>query len=104
MAHAHIRVVPGAIDATFIALFNRELEALSSQARVELPDTALAQGMIELQDDEGRLICFIPADTSPKMAAITYRISSQAFTRGVRAGEAAAWDKLRYLIGAAAAA
>lgn len=88
---------------TFIARFNRDLDALSSHARVALPNTNLAEGMIELQDDEGCLIAFIPADTSPRMAAIAYRLFGQAFTRGVRAGEEAAWAKLRHLIGAVGA-
>ncbi|MBV1686422.1 hypothetical protein KRR38_01720 [Novosphingobium sp. G106] len=59
--------------------------------------------MIELQDDEGCLVGFIPADTAPRMAAIAYRLYGQAFNRGVRAGEEAAWAKLRHLVGAAAA-
>ncbi|WP_263626345.1 hypothetical protein [Novosphingobium percolationis] len=35
--------------------------------------------------------------------AIAYRLYGQGLNHGVRAGEAAAWAKLRYLIGAAAA-
>ena len=37
------------------------------------------------------------------MAAIAFRLYARGLNRGVRAGEDAAWAKLRYLIGAAAA-
>lgn len=93
--------VVGSLDEMFITKFNRDLDALSSSARVALPNTNLAEDMIELQDDEGNLVGFIPSGTSPRMAAIAYRLYGQAFKRGVRAGEDAAWAKLRHLIGAA---
>lgn len=84
--------------------FNLDLAELSSSARVALPKDQAHQHMLELQDDEGNFLCFIPADTAPEMAAIAYRLHGQAFNRGVRAGEEAAWAKLRHLIGAVSVA
>lgn len=94
---------PRSLDALFIAAFNKILHEIDSMARVALPAPGEARDMIELQDDEGLVLALIPADTSPQLAAIAYRLYGQALNRGVRAGEDAAWAKLRHLIGAAAA-
>jgi len=59
--------------------------------------------MLELQDDEGTFLDFIPASSNPQMAAIAYRLYGRGLNLGVRAGEDAAWAKLRHLIGAASA-
>lgn len=91
------------IGELFVEHFNLDLAELNSAARVALPRDARQTDMLELQDDEGNFLDFIPADTSPQMAAIAYRLHGQGLNHGVRAGEAAAWAKLRHLIGAAAA-
>lgn len=93
---------PDPIDTLFLESFNLDLSALSSAARVARPSTG-QDNVLELQDDEGNFLCFIPADSSPEMAAIAYRLYGQGLNRGTRAGEEAAWAKLRHLIGAAAA-
>lgn len=90
------------IGAMFVEHFNLDLAALSSAARVALPATG-QDNVLELQDDEGNFLSFIPADSSPEMAAVAYRLYAQGLGRGIRAGEDAAWAKLRHLIGAAAA-
>lgn len=87
--------------ALFVESFNLDLVALSSGARVKLSTEGSRDGQLELRDDEGNFICLIPSDTRPEMAAIAYRLYGQGLNRGVRAGEEAAWAKLRYLIGAA---
>ncbi|WP_404478678.1 hypothetical protein [Novosphingobium sp. BL-52-GroH] len=85
----------------FIEAFNRDLEGLDSSARVAAPQERDDLAMLELLDDEGLVLALIPSSTSPVMAAIAFALYSQAFTRGVEAGERAAWAKLRSLIGAA---
>ncbi len=92
------------LTALFIASFNTDLTALNSAAQVAAPRPGMPADMVELLDDEGNFLDFIPASTEPRMAAIAYRLYGRALNRGIRAGEDAAWAKLRYLIGAAAAA
>ncbi len=92
------------ISALFVESFNLDLVALSPAARVKLSTEGGRDDQLELQDDEGSFICLIPSDTKPEMAAIAYRLYGQGLNRGARAGEEAAWAKLRYLIGAAAIA
>lgn len=91
------------ITAMFIESYNADLAALGSAARVALPSNALHDDMLELQDDEGTFLDLIPASAEPQMAAIAYRLYGRGLNLGVRAGEDAAWAKLRHLIGAAAA-
>ncbi len=91
------------ITAMFIESYNADLAALGSAARVALPSNGLQEDMLELQDDEGTFLDSIPASAEPQMAAIAYRLYGRALNLGVRAGEDAAWAKLRHLIGAAAA-
>lgn len=92
---------PDPIGALFVESFNLDLAALHSAARVALPSSGNHPDMLELQDDEGIFLSFVPADASPEMVAIAYRLFGQGLNHGVRAGEAAAWAKLRHLIGAA---
>jgi hypothetical protein len=79
------------ITALFIESYNADLAALRCAARV-----AAAK-----PPHEGSIELFVPADTSPQMAAIAYRLYGRGLNAGARAGEAAAWGKLRRLIGAA---
>lgn len=89
------------LSQIFIDSFNADLANLGSSACVALPPPQHSD-VIELQDDEGNFLDFIPASASPEMAAIAYRMYGRGLNLGVRAGEAAAWAKLRHLIGAAA--
>jgi hypothetical protein len=91
------------ISALFIASFNADLERLNSAARVALPQDNVRPDMIEMRDDEGALLDFIPASTAPEMVAIAYRLYGRALNHGISAGEQMAWAKLRFLIGAATA-
>lgn len=91
------------ITAMFIESYNADLAARGSNARVAVPSSGPQDDTLELQDDEGTLIAFIPASAEPQMAAIAYRLYGRGLNLGVRAGEDAAWAKLRHLIGAAAA-
>lgn len=91
------------IKALFVEHFNLDLATLSSSARVAMPADDHLTDKLELQDDEGTFLALIPMDTSAEMAAIAYRLYGHALNRGVRLGEEAAWAKLRFLIGAAAA-
>ncbi|PNQ04055.1 hypothetical protein A8G00_09140 [Sphingobium sp. SA916] len=59
--------------------------------------------MLALIDDEGRFITELPLTVSSEMVALAYSLYGRGVTFGVRAGEDAAWAKLRFLIGAAAA-
>jgi hypothetical protein len=92
------------IGAAFVDAFNLDLATLSSTARVALATDGPGNDRLELQDDEGLVLALIPTDASPEMAAIAFRLHGQGLNRGVRAGEEAAWAKLRYLIGATAVA
>ena len=94
---------PDPIGALFVESFNLDLSELLSPARVALPSEGNHPDTLELCDDEGNFLCFVPADASPEMVAIAHRLYGQGLDLGVRAGEAAAWAKLRHLIGAAAA-
>lgn len=94
---------PDPIRALFVETFNLELSDLHSAARVALPPGDDPPDTLELRDDEGNFLTFVPTDASPDMVAIAYRLYAQGLNFGVRAGEAAAWAKLRHLIGAAAA-
>lgn len=89
------------LSELFIDSFNADLENLGSAARVALPPPHHGD-VLEFRDDEGNFLEFIPASASPEMTAIAYRMYGRALNRGVRAGEDAAWAKLRHLIGAAA--
>jgi hypothetical protein len=91
------------ITALFIASYNADLAALDSSARVAVPSNAPNPDMLELQNDEGTCLAMIPASAEPQMAAIAYRLYGRGLNLGVRAGEEAAWAKLRHMIGAAAA-
>ncbi|MFB0874994.1 hypothetical protein [Sphingobium sp. sgz301303] len=91
------------ITALFIASYNADLAALDSSARVAVPSNAPNPDMLELQDDEGTCLAMIPASAAPQMVAIAYRLYGRGLNLGVRAGEEAAWAKLRHMIGAAAA-
>jgi hypothetical protein len=90
-------------DDPLIERFNARLVQLNSSARVALTRIAGHSGMLELRDDEENFLEFIPAEASPEMAAIAFRLYARGLNRGVRAGEETVWAKLRYLIGAAAA-
>jgi hypothetical protein len=89
------------ITALFIDSFNADLAEFGCAARVAAAAEAHA-GSIELHDEEGDFLDFLPAETSPQMAAIAYRLYGRGLNAGARAGEAAAFAKLRRLIGAAA--
>ena len=86
-------------DDPFVQRFNARLAELNSPARVALTHLLSHADMLELRDDEQNFLEFIPATATPEMAAIAAR----GLNRGVRSGEEAAWAKLRFLIGAAAA-
>ena len=90
-------------DDPLVERFNARLAQLNSSARVALTCIAGHSGMLELRDDAENFLEFIPAEASPEMAAIAFRLYARGLNRGVRAGEDSAWAKLRYLIGAAAA-
>jgi hypothetical protein len=90
-------------DDPLVGRFNARLAQLNSSARVVLTLIAGHTGMLELRDDAENFLEFIPAEASPEMAAIAFRLYVRGLNRGVRAGEEAAWAKLRHLIGAAAA-
>lgn len=90
-------------DDPLVERFNARLLQLNSSARVALTRIAGHADMLELRDDEENFLEFIPAEASPEMAAIAFRLYARGLNRGVRAGEDAAWAKLRYLIGAATA-
>lgn len=92
---------PDPISELFVESFNLDLAELHSAARVALPSNGNHGDVLELQDDEGNFLCFVPTEASPEMVAIAYRLHGQGLNRGVRVGEAAAWAKLRHLIGAA---
>ncbi|WP_240962522.1 hypothetical protein [Sphingobium sp. TB-6] len=91
-------------DDPLVERFNARLLQLNSSARVALTRIAGHADMLELRDDEENFLEFIPAEASPEMTAIAFRLYARGLNRGVRAGEDAAWAKLRYLIGAATAA
>jgi len=90
-------------DGPLVERFNARLLQLNSSARVALTRIVGHTDMLELRDDEENFLEFIPAEASPEMAAIAFRLYARGLNRGVRAGEDAAWAKLRYLIGAATA-
>lgn len=91
------------IHSLLVESYNRDLERIGSVARVALPADPANEGMLSLHDDEGGFLALIPVDTAPSVAAIAFSLDSLAFARGVRAGEEAAFARLRYLIGAASA-
>ncbi|EJU12076.1 hypothetical protein LH128_15636 [Sphingomonas sp. LH128] len=91
------------IHSLLVESYNRDLERIGSVARVALPIDPANEGMLSLHDDEGAFLTLIPVDTAPAVAAIAFSLHSLAFARGVRAGEEAAFARLRYLIGAASA-
>lgn len=85
----------------FVESFNADLLALGSSARVAVPADSHLSGRLEIRDDEGNFIEFVPDTISPEMVAIAFRLYGRALNRGIRLGEDAAWAKLRHLIGAA---
>jgi hypothetical protein len=99
------------IDETTITQFNRDLADRGCTAHVELfglEDAMVAcEGrclqILVLIDDEGRFITELPLAVSCEMVALAYALHGRGVTFGVQAGEDAAWAKLRFLIGAAAA-
>lgn len=99
------------IDETTIAQFNRDLADRGCTAHVELfglEDAMVANErrcpqILVLIDDEGRFITELPLALSCEMVALAYSLYGRGVTFGVQAGEDAAWAKLRFLIGAAAA-
>lgn len=95
--------MPNRIKQLFVDSFNTDLAALHSAARVALPPNEAHGDVLELQDEEGRFLEFIPDSASPEMVAIAYRLYGRGLNRGIRAGEYTAWAKLRRLIGAATA-
>ena len=94
---------PDPIGELFVESFNLDLTDLHSTARVALPPDGNHTYTLALRDDQGNFLSFVPADATPEMVAIAYRLYGQGLNVGIRAGEAAAWAKLRDLIGAAAA-
>jgi hypothetical protein len=93
--------MPDRIKQLRVDRFNADLAELDSAAHVDLPSVEGRGDLLELQDDEGNFLDFIPDSASPEMVAIAYRLYGRGLNHGVRAGEAAAWAKLRHLIGAA---
>ncbi|MET0238930.1 MAG: hypothetical protein ABW184_03440 [Sphingobium sp.] len=91
------------ISDLFFTSFSADLEALNSPARVALAQDGTGTDMIEMRDDDGAFLDHIPASSEPRMVAIAYRLYGHALNNGIRAGEEAAFAKLRFLIGAAAA-
>lgn len=59
-----------ALAALFVESFNADLAVINSAARVALPQNDQHGDYLELRDDEGNLLEFIPAATEPEMAAI----------------------------------
>lgn len=74
------------IASPFVATYNADLAALSSLARVALPDQIRFPGMLELRREDGALLDLIPMDTVPEMAAIACRLYDLGFHDGKRAG------------------
>ena len=97
------------IDEASIAQFNRVLAKRGCKAHVALFDLASApcEGrcpqILALIDDEGGFITEVPLTASCEMVALAYALCGRGFSRGVEAGEDAAWAKLRFLIGAPSA-
>lgn len=89
-----------AITGLFLDRFNAALDEFGCAARVAAPSDAHA-GSIELHDEEGNFLDLIPADASPGMTAIAYRLYGRGLNAGTHVGEDAAFAKLRRLIGAA---
>lgn len=90
------------IAAMFVAAFNEDLAALKSPARVGLAPADNPEAVVELHDEQGAFLCFVPNTAAPEMVDIAYRLYVHGLGRGLIAGEQTAWAKLRLLIGAAA--
>ena len=84
---------PDPIGELLVESFNLDLAALHSTARVSLPTSGSHPDTLELRDDEGNFLSLVPADASPEIVAIAYRLYGQGLNLGARAGEAAAWSK-----------
>lgn len=94
--------MPGSpITSGFVEAFNAQLEAIPSAARVARSSVPLHQDLLELHDEDGEFLEFLPASATPEIVAKAYFLYGLGLNRGTRAGEAAAWAKLRTLIGAA---
>ena len=91
------------IDDMFVASFNADLQGMHCAATIALSQSAVHKDVFELLDDEGQFITFMPMSATPEVTAVAYRLYGQGLNTGIRAGEAAAWSKLRWLIGAAPA-
>lgn len=89
------------INELFIETFNIDLAELGSPARVAMPAGRGRRGLVDLLGADGVVLCSIPADTMPQMAAIAHDLHRASLEQGMAAGEQAAWSKLRALIGAA---
>lgn len=65
---------PDSLSTLFVESYNLDLAALSSSARVALATACPQLDRLELRDETGKLLCLIPADTTPEMADIAYRL------------------------------
>jgi hypothetical protein len=86
------------IRTLLVDTFNIDLAEIGSAARVALPTGPRQHDMLDLLGQDGAVLCAIPADSAPAMAAIAYDLHAE----GMVTGERAAWAKLRAMIGAAA--
>lgn len=82
---------------------NRALSALGCAARIDPSPQPQHSHRLELQNEEGDFLDFIPLDASAEMIVVAYRLYGRGLNQGTRAGEEAAWAKLRTLIRAAPA-
>jgi len=85
--------------ALFVADFNKALAALPCVARVAAPKRPLARKMLELLDEDGQFLGYLPAEATPEMASFAWNLYSLGLGRGVVTGETAAWAKLRAKLG-----
>lgn len=89
------------LDELFIARFNADLAQRNCAATIAPPQFNEHRDVVELRDDEGQFVCFLPASATPEVTVVAYRLYGQGLNKGLRAGEDLAWSKLRWLIGAA---
>jgi hypothetical protein len=89
------------IDALFVASFNADLAELGCAASIVTAGDAHNRDVFELLDEDRQFLAYLPLEASPRVTAAAYRLYGQALDKGLRAGEALAWSKLRQLIGAA---
>jgi hypothetical protein len=91
------------IGELFVEHFNLDLAALPCPARVAMPAGSNQKDVLALLSEDGTVLAHIPSDAAPEMVAIAVQLHGRGLNHGARAGEEAAWAKLRSLIGAAAA-